>query len=146
VPYFIIGLLDTALCAGLAVWWFEVPFRGQWSVFFISCTLFLTVVLSLGYVVSVVAKTQLAASQVALISTFLPAFLLSGFIYPIDQMPTVIQFISHVIPARYFMTIIRDVFLKGTSLPLLLDDLLALALFATLLTLIATRSFKKKLS
>jgi ABC-2 type transport system permease protein len=128
------------------VWWFEVPFRGQWSVFFISCTLFLTVVLSLGYVVSVVAKTQLAASQVALISTFLPAFLLSGFIYPIDQMPTVIQFISHVIPARYFMTIIRDVFLKGTSLPLLLDDLLALALFATLLTLIATRSFKKKLS
>jgi ABC-2 type transport system permease protein len=146
VPYFMIGLLDTALCAGLAVWWFEVPFRGQWSVFFLSCTLFLIVVLSLGYVVSVVAKSQLAASQAALIATFLPAFLLSGFIYPIDQMPAAIQAITHVIPARYFMTIIRDVFLKGTPLPLLLDDLLALALFAALLTILATRAFKKSLS
>lgn len=146
VPYFVIGLLDTALCAGMAIWWFEVPFRGQWSVFFLSCTLFLIVVLSLGYFVSVVAKSQLAASQAALIATFLPAFLLSGFIYPIDQMPPVIQVITHLIPARYFMTIIRDVFLKGTSLPLLLDDLLALALFAVLLTILATRAFQKKLS
>jgi len=146
VPYFVIGLLDTALCAGMAIWWFDVPFRGQWSVFFVSCTLFLVVVLSLGYFVSVVAKSQLAASQAALISTFLPAFLLSGFIYPIDQMPTAIQVITHLIPARYFMTIIRDVFLKGTSLPLLMSDLLALAIFALLLTILATRAFQKKLS
>ena len=146
VPYFVIGLIDTALCAGMGVWWFHVPFRGQWSVFFLSSTLFLMVVLSLGYFISVVAKSQLAASQGALIATFLPAFLLSGFIYPIDQMPAVIQLITHLIPARYFMTIIRDVFLKGTSIPLLLDDLLALAVFAVLLTVIATRAFHKKLS
>jgi ABC-2 type transport system permease protein len=146
VPYFVIGLLDTALCAGMAIWWFQVPFHGQWSVFFLSCTLFLIVVLSMGYVVSVVAKSQLAASQTALIATFLPAFLLSGFIYPIDQMPVVIQLITHLIPARYFMTIIRDVFLKGTSIPLLLNDLLALAIFAILLTVLATRAFHKKLS
>jgi ABC-2 type transport system permease protein len=146
VPYFVIGLLDTALCAVIAIWWFDVPFRGQWSVFFLSCTLFLTVVLSMGYFVSVAAKSQLAASQVALISTFLPAFLLSGFIYPIDQMPAVIQVITHLIPARYFMTIIRDVFLKGTSLPLILNDLIALAIFALLLTILATRAFHKKLS
>ena len=146
VPYFVIGLLDTALCAGMAIWWFDVPFRGQWSVFLLSCTLFLIVVLSLGYCVSVVAKSQLAASQVALIATFLPAFLLSGFIYPIDQMPAVIQLITHLIPARYFMTIIRDVFLKGTSVPLLLDDLLALTIFALLLTILATRAFHKKLT
>ena len=146
IPYFVIGLLDTALCAALAILWFEVPFRGQWSVFFLSCTLFLLVVLSLGYLVSVVAKSQLAASQVALIATFLPAFLLSGFIYPIDQMPAFIQFITHLIPARYFMTIIRDVFLKGTSIPLLLNDLLALALFAFVLTILATRAFQKKLT
>jgi ABC-2 type transport system permease protein len=146
VPYFAIGLVDTALCAGLAIWWFEVPFRGQWSVFFLSCTLFLLVVLSLGYVVSVVAKSQLAASQAALIATFLPAFLLSGFIYPIDQMPVVIQAITHLIPARYFMTIIRDVFLKGTPVAFLLDDLLALALFAGMLTILATRAFHKKLT
>ena len=146
VPYFAIGMADTALCAGLAVWWFEVPFRGQWSVFFLSCTLFLIVVLALGYVVSVVAKSQLAASQAALISTFLPAFLLSGFIYPIDQMPAAIQVISHLVPARYFMTIIRDVFLKGTPIPLLLNDLLALAIFALFLTILATRAFRKTLT
>jgi ABC-2 type transport system permease protein len=146
VPYFVIGLVDTALCAGLAVWWFDVPFRGQLSVFLLSCTLFLIVVLSLGYLVSVVAKTQLAASQAALIATFLPAFLLSGFIYQIEQMPAVIQVITHVIPARYFMTIIRDVFLKGTSLPLLLYDLLALLVFAAILTILATRAFQKKLA
>lgn len=145
VPYFVIGSFDTALCAGMAIWWFEVPFRGQWTVFVLSCTLFLTVVLSLGYFVSVVAKSQLAASQAALIATFLPAFLLSGFLYPIDQMPTVIQAITHLVPARYFMTIIRDVFLKGTSLPLLLDDLFALALFAGVLAFLATRAFQKKL-
>jgi ABC-2 type transport system permease protein len=146
VPYFLIGMLDTGLCAGMGVWWFHVPFRGQWSVFLISSTLFLMVVLSLGYVISVVARSQLAASQAALLATFLPAFLLSGFIYPIDQMPTVIQLITHIIPARYFMTITRDVFLKGTSIPLLLDDLIALAVFAIVLTVIATRSFKKKLT
>lgn len=146
VPYFAIGLFDTTLCAGLAIWWFDVPFRGQWMVFFLSCTLFLLVVLSLGYVVSVVAKSQLAASQAALIATFLPAFLLSGFIYPIDQMPVVIQAITHLIPARYFMTIIRDVFLKGTPLPFLVADLLALAVFASILTILAMRAFHKKLT
>jgi drug efflux transport system permease protein len=123
-----------------------VPFRGQWSVFLISSALFLMVVLSLGYVISVIAKSQLAASQAALIATFLPAFLLSGFIYPIDQMPTVIRLITYVIPARYFMTITRDVFLKGTPIPLLLDDLVALAVFALLLTVLATRAFQKKLN
>ena len=146
VPYFVIGLLDTVLCTALAIWWFEVPFRGQWTVLFLSCTLFLVVVLALGYVVSVLAKTQLAASQAALIATFLPAFLLSGFLYPIDQMPTVIQVMTYLIPARYFMTILRDVFLKGTSIPFLVDDLLALALFAAILTILATRAFHKKLA
>ncbi len=146
VPYFVIGLVDTALCAAVAIRWFEVPFRGQWTVLFLSCTLFLIVVLSLGYVISVVAKSQLAASQAALIATFLPAFLLSGFLYPVDQMPAATQLITYLIPARYFMTILRDVFLKGTSLPFLMDDLLALALFAAILTILATRVFRKKLA
>jgi ABC-2 type transport system permease protein len=145
VPYFVIGLLDTGLCAGMAIWWFQVPFRGQWSVFVLSAALFLMVVLSLGYFISVVAKSQLAASQVALIATFLPAFLLSGFIYPIDQMPAVIQFITHIVPARYFMSITRDVFLKGAPIQLIWNDLLALAVFASVLTWLATRVFQKKL-
>jgi len=102
-------------------------------------------VLSMGYLLSVVMKSQLAASQASMIATFLPAFLLSGFIFPIDQMPKVIQVVTHLIPARYFMSIIRAVFLKGTPLVLLWTDLLALLLFATILVLVATRAFRKQL-
>ena len=145
-PYFLIGLLDTCLCAALGIWWFGVPFRGNWGVFFVSSTLFLTVVLSTGYFFSVVAKSQLAASQISLLATFLPAFLLSGFIYPIDQMPAVIQAVTYVMPARYYMAIIRNIFLKGSAFTLLWDELLALALLACVLVFLATRVFKKKLT
>lgn len=144
-PYVVIGLIDTAICVVMGVWWFKVPFRGEVSVFFFSSLLFLLVVLSMGYVFSVVAKSQLAASQASLTATFLPAFLLSGFIYPIDQMPAVVQVITRAIPARYFMSISRSVFLKGTSLAVLRDDLLSLVIFSVLLTLVATRAFKKDL-
>lgn len=144
-PYFIIGLADTVLCALLGVYWFKVPFRGEPWVFVLSSTLFLITVLSLGYVLSVAMKSQLAASQASLVATFLPAFLLSGFIFSIDQMPRPVQFITIIIPARYFMTLIRAVFLKGTPVVLLWVDLLSLMIFATVLVFIATRAFKKQL-
>ncbi len=145
-PYFVIGLLDTCLCAIIGIWWFGVPFRGNWIVFFFSSTLFLIVVLSTGYFFSVVAKSQLAASQISLLATFLPAFLLSGFIYPIDQMPVVIQGVTYIMPARYYMSIIRNIFLKGSAVTLLWNELFALLLLAFLLALLATRAFKKKLT
>jgi ABC-2 type transport system permease protein len=144
-PYLVIGLADTALCVGMGVWWFGVPFRGSVGVLFVSSTLFLLVVLSLGYVLSVALQSQLAASQASMIATFLPAFLLSGFMFPIDQMPAFIQLVTHVIPARYFMSIIRAVFLKGTPLVLLWQDMIALLIFATVLVLVATHSFQKRL-
>ena len=145
-PYVVIGLFDTCICAALGVWWFGVPFRGHLWVFFLSSTMFMMVVLSMGYFFSVVAKTQLAASQISLIATFLPAFLLSGFMYPIDQMPVIIQVITHIVPARYYMAILRNVFLKGTTISLMWQDFCGLALFATLLTFVATRIFKKRLT
>jgi len=144
-PYVVIGMADTLLCAAMGVWWFQVPFRGDWWVFTLSSFLFLAVVLSMGYTISVVAKSQLAASQVSLVATFLPAFLLSGFIFPIDQMPAVIRAVTHLLPARYFMTIARDVFLKGTPLALIREELLILAGFAAILGFIATRAFRKTL-
>lgn len=144
-PYVVIGMADTLLCAAMGVWWFQVPFRGAWWVFTLSSFLFLAVVLSMGYTISVVAKSQLAASQVSLVATFLPAFLLSGFIFPIDQMPAVIRAVTHLLPARYFMTIARDVFLKGTPLALIREELLILAGFAAILGFIATRAFRKTL-
>ncbi|MGA9207990.1 MAG: ABC transporter permease [Terriglobales bacterium] len=144
-PYFVIGMLNTAVCAVVAIWWFEVPFRGSFAALFVSSALFMVVVMALGFFISVIGKSQLAASQIALTATFLPAFLLSGFLFSIDQMPAVIRAVTHAIPARYFVTILKDVFLKGSSLALLKGDLAALAFFAAALTLVATRSFKKKL-
>lgn len=144
-PYLIVGLFDTCVCAAMGVWWFGVAFRGYVWVFMLSSVLFLTVVLSMGYFISVIAKTQLAASQISLIVTFLPAFLLSGFMYPIDQMPAIIQVITHIIPARYFMSILRNVFLKGTSIMSMWQDFLGLGLFALILAFVATQAFKKRL-
>ena len=145
LPYLLVGLFDTCLCAAMGVWWFEVAFRGYVWMFILSSVLFLTVVLAMGYFISVVAKTQLAASQISLIVTFLPAFLLSGFMYPIDQMPAVIQVITHIVPARYYMVILRNVFLKGTSIMSMWADFLGLGLFALILAFVATRAFKKRL-
>ena len=144
-PYFLIGMADTAVCAGLSVWWFRVPFRGSWAVLFGSSALFLIVVLALGYWMSVTAKSQLAASQMALVATFLPTFLLSGFLFPIDQMPFAVQVITRLLPARYYVTILRNVFLKGTPVSMFASQLAALGIYALLLVTLATRSFQKRL-
>jgi ABC-2 type transport system permease protein len=145
IPYFVIGMMDTALCAGAAVWWFGVPFRGSWTVLFACSALFLIVVLSLGYFFSVTAKSQLGASQLALLVTLLPTFLLSGFIFPIDQMPLLVQWITRIMPARYYVSILRSVFLKGTAVRLLAGDIVALGIIAALLIIRATRAFQKRL-
>ena len=105
----------------------------------------MVVVLSLGFLISVLAKNQFAASQIALLITFLPAFLLSGFLFAIDQMPVVLQYITRILPARYYVTVLKEIFLKGTPTSMLCADLIPLAVFAFLLTLIATRCFHKRL-
>jgi ABC-2 type transport system permease protein len=145
LPYFGIGIADTAVCGATAFHWFGVPFRGSWLVFFGCSMLFLVVVLSLGYLISVTAKSQLGACQVALLATFLPTFLLSGFIFPIDQMPVVVQWVTAVLPARYYVSILRNVFLKGTDVQLLLPQISALAVIAAVFVALATRSFQKRL-
>jgi len=145
IPYFAIGLFDTTVCTAMAILWFGVPFRGSLLTLFVGSSLFLTVVMSQGFFVSVVAKTQLAASQAALISTFLPAFLLSGFLFSIEQMPRPIQVFTHIIPARYYVTLMKSVFLKGTPVSYLYTELVALSIFAALLVLLATRAFHKRL-
>jgi ABC-2 type transport system permease protein len=144
-PYFAIGMVDTAVCALAAVYWFDVPFRGSWIVLFGSSALFLIVVLSLGYLISVVAKSQLAASQLALMATFLPTFLLSGFLFPLEQMPVTVQIIGRALPAVYFVSILREVFLKGTAFHQMLPQLGALALYMVILLTLATRAFHKRL-
>jgi len=146
VPYFVIGMFDISLCAGLALYWFHVPFRGQLSTLLLSSALFMIVVLALGFLISVTAKNQLAASQIALLATFLPAFLLSGFLYAIEQMPGVLQIITRAIPARYYVSVLKKIFLKGTPMSLLYADLVPLAIFALILAAVATRAFHKRLA
>jgi ABC-2 type transport system permease protein len=144
-PYFAIGMFDVIVCALIAIYWFRVPFRGSFPTLLFSSAMFLVVVLSLGFFISVIAKSQLAASQVSLIITFLPAFLLSGFLFPIEQMPTVLQWITRIVPARYYVSVLKKIFLKGTPTALLYTDLVPLALFALVLALLATASFHKRL-
>jgi ABC-2 type transport system permease protein len=144
-PYFAMGMFDVIVCAAIAVYWFHVPFRGSFQTFLFSSAMFLVVVLSLGFYVSVIAKNQLTASQISLLATFLPAFLLSGFLFSIEQMPIVLQWITRVVPARYYVSVLKKIFLKGTPTALLSTDLVPLALFALVLALLATASFHKRL-
>ena len=144
-PYFVVGLFDVAVCAAIAIARFHVPFRGSYLTLTLSSALFMIVVLSLGFFVSVVAKNQFAASQIALLITFLPAFLLSGFLFAIEQMPVVLQWITRVIPARYYVSVLKKIFLKGTPAGMLGADLVPLAVFAVVLAGVATHSFHKRL-
>ena len=146
VPYFTIGMFDVIVCALIAIYWFQVPFRGSFLTLLVSSALFMMVVLSLGFFISVIAGSQLAASQMALLITFLPAFLLSGFLYSIEQMPIILQWITRVLPARYYVSVLKKIFLKGTPTALLYVDLVPLAVFALVLALLATHSFHKRLA
>ena len=146
VPYFVIGMIDVIVCALIALYWFHVPFRGSFLTLLFSSAMFMIVVLSMGFFLSVIAKNQLAASQLALLTTFLPAFLLSGFLYEIEQMPVVLQWITGILPARYYVSVLKKIFLKGSPATLLYADLVPLAIFAFVLALLATHSFEKKLT
>jgi ABC-2 type transport system permease protein len=96
--------------------------------------------------ISVVTKTQLLASQLALVATFLPTFILSGFIYPIANMPVVIQLITYLIPARYFISILKSLYLKGGGIPFFWLDIIYLLIFMILMISLATRKFSKKIT
>jgi ABC-2 type transport system permease protein len=146
VPYFIIGMFDVIVCVLIAIYWFQVPFRGSFLTLLLSSAMFMVVVLSLGFFISVIAGSQLAASQIALLITFLPAFLLSGFLYAIEQMPVVLQWITRILPARYYVSVLKKIFLKGTPTALLYIDLAPLAMFTLVLAVLATRVFHKRLA
>jgi ABC-2 type transport system permease protein len=122
-----------------------VPFRGSWVTLMVASALFMVVVLSLGFFISVLAKSQFAASQIALLITFLPAFLLSGFLFSIEQMPIVLQWITRILPARYYVSVLKKIFLKGTPAAMLYADLIPLVVFALVLAMVATHSFHKRL-
>lgn len=145
LPYFAIGLADAAFCVALAVGWFGVPFRGQYLTLFVTTLLFLAVVLGIGYAISAAIRSQIGASQVALLFTMLPTAMLSGFSFPIDQMPGAIQAITYLVYARYYVTIVKAIFLKGSGLAQLALPIGGLVIYAAVIVLIAARAFRKSL-
>ena len=145
LPYFVIGLLDAAFCILLAIFWFQVPFRGTFFTLFVTTALFLVVVLGIGYLISVSIRSQLGASQIALLLTMLPTTLLSGYTFPIDQMPAPIQAVTYLVHARYYVTILKGVFLKGLGPAALAAPILALTLYAAVIAFFAARAFRKTL-
>ncbi|MFA6281651.1 MAG: ABC transporter permease [Candidatus Omnitrophota bacterium] len=146
IPYFAIGFFDLIVGVIMARFLFGVPFRGSYLLLAILSTLFLIGALSQGIWISVVGKTQLMASQLATLTTMLPTVLLSGFIYPIFNMPRFIQPITYFIPARYYIVVLRESFLKGGDMRVMWDEALFLLLFAMLMVSLAIGKFKKKVA
>lgn len=145
VPYFMIGLFDAAFCLCAAIFWFGIPLRGSVGTLVVTTALFTLVVLGIGYLMSVRIKSQLGASQIALILTMLPTTLLSGYTFPIDQMPAALRAATLVVYARYYITILRAVFLKGSSLLDVAAPVLALVIYAAVIIWLAARAFHKRL-
>ncbi len=130
VPYFVIGIADVALAAAAAVWVFDVPLRGSPAALMAVSALFLLVVMLQGTLISLQAPNQVMASQMATVTSFLPAFLLSGFIFAIENMPAAIRVMTYVVPARYHVALSKAIFLKGAGPLLLWADVVALGAVA----------------
>ena len=146
LPYFAIGLVDAAICLGFALYLFDVPFRGAFATLFFTTSLFLVVVLSIGYLLSVSIRSQIGASQMAMFVTIMPISLLSGYAFPIDQMPAAIQALTYVVHARYYVTILKAVFLKGSSASALWASIVALVVYAIAVAVLAARAFRRQLA
>jgi ABC-2 type transport system permease protein len=146
LAYFVVGVVDALMAVLVGLFVFTVPLRGSIWLMGLSLGVFLIGVLLWGVFVSAAAKTQLQAYQMGLLSSFLPAFLLSGFVYEIQTMPPVIQVITHIIPARYVVTMMKGIFLKGVGLTVLWQELGFLLLYAAILFVLATRKVNQKLA
>ena len=143
--YFTLGTGGMLLTVGLSLWLFEVPLRGSFWLLWGCSSLFLLAALGMGLTISTLARSQFVAGQVAIIATFLPAFLLSGFIFDINSMPPVVQGITHIVVARYFVAIVQTLFLAGNVWSVILPNAAALALMATILLAITWRRSRKRL-
>jgi ABC-2 type transport system permease protein len=145
LPYVVIGLLDVGIIVLVAVYWFGVPLRGSLTLLMASSTVFLLGALGIGLFLSAATKNQQVAFQLAILITMLPSLLLSGFFYPIENMPPALRLVTYLVPARYFLVIIRGIFLKGVGLVVLWRELLFLAVFAVLMLMASSAKFKKRL-
>jgi ABC-2 type transport system permease protein len=144
LPYALIGMIDVCLVLAVAVFWFDVPMRGSVTLLFALCAVYLMSTLGLGLFVSTISSTQQQAMMTTTFFFLTPMIYLSGFIFPIENMPAVIQWFTYLIPLRYFLVILRSIFLKGVGLEVLWPQTLALTAWGlTVLTLAVARSTKR---
>lgn len=146
LPYLGIGLVDVVAAILIGRWLFQVPFRGNPVLLFGMATLFLIGSLGLGIFISAASKSQLLATQTSLLATYLPSLLLSGLIFDLASMPLVLRIISHAVPARYFIVVLRGIFLKGVGLEVLWIQGLAMIAFAIAGLALAVGSFHKEIA
>jgi ABC-2 type transport system permease protein len=142
LPYLAIGLVDLLISSLTGMLLFGVPFRGSPALLLFLSSVFMIGSLSLGIAISAATRNQLLASQLAMITTFLPAFLLSGLLFDLDNLPLVVRWISHLVPARYFVQILKGIYLKGLGLEFLYSEVLFLVAFALLVLLLTRARFR----
>ncbi|HCH00055.1 MAG TPA: ABC transporter permease [Actinobacteria bacterium] len=142
-PYVLIAFVEALLITATGMLWFNVPMNGSLLLLFLGLVIYVAGTLGLGLVISAATDSQQVASFAAFMATFLPSFLLSGFVFPIKSMPLVLQFLTYLVPARYFIVVVRGIFLKGTGLSVLWPDFLALAAFAALTIIVASLRLRR---
>jgi drug efflux transport system permease protein len=145
LPYFILGTGGMVLSVAMGVWLFGVPLRGSLLLLFAAASIFLLAELGMGLLISTVTKNQFVAGQVAIITTFLPAFILSGFIFDIGSMPRVVQAITYLLAARYFVAILQTIFLAGNVWSVIAPNALALVVMAAFFLGVSRHKLRKRL-
>lgn len=146
MPYMVLGALAVLLVLAVGMWVFDMPFRGSQGALAVLSILFIAGMLGQGLLISVLTRNQMVATQAAALSSMLPSLLLSGFIFPIQNMPTVLQWISHIIPARYFVAGLRGVLLRGNGFSELWPEMAMLFAFAAVMVVISTARFRRTIA
>lgn len=146
IPYFLLGMSSMTMCVLVAVFFYDIPLRGSFLTLGLVSSAFLFTATQLGLLISTVSKNQFVASQISIVSGFLPAFILSGFIFEISSMPTIIQYITYLIPARYFVSSLQTIFLVGNVWSLVIPNTMAILMFGIILLLITAKISSKRLS
>jgi len=146
VPYFVLGMVGLVLCLLAAKFLFYVPFRGSLIVLTAASMLYLLVALGIGLAISSAVKSQFVASQITILVTFLPAVMLSGFLFDLRSMPALVRFMTYILPARYYVALLQTIFLAGDIWPVILPNMAVLALMAGALTVLTRRVTQKRLA
>jgi ABC-2 type transport system permease protein len=146
IPYFVVSLVSAFGIIVVAMALFELPMRGSWAALLLALSLFLVGALALGLFISSVSESQQVAFQLALLASFLPTLMLSGFIFPIASMPAALRLVTYAVPARYFLIALRGIVLKGAGVQTFWIELLALALYAALMLALASVRLRRQWS